>query len=244
MKKHFLITSLLIVAFLQAEAQKKNYFSLESGVYFGKANANIASSMTQSGLGDTHFGVFSWGALLTYGSADTHYPSDNVGKLKYRIRVGHNINSQTAIEAGFGLTYYGSVSGYDKAPSGIYANRLWIKSNINTLYVAFIKNSSAHTVGFGAGPAFSLYKLTTISNDSDQSKNHLLPGGMITGFWNFLSKKYWFLGLRTEMSLTMPAKIDEMKVTNPSDPSFVSTFKSTKTGSFNASITLNAGIHF
>ena len=52
MKKHFLITALLIAAFLRAGAQKENYFSLESGVYFGKANANIASGMTQSGLAD------------------------------------------------------------------------------------------------------------------------------------------------------------------------------------------------
>ena len=150
-----------------------------------------------------------------------------------------------AIEAGFGLSYYGRVSGYDEMPSGTYANYLSITSRINTLYVAFIKNNSARTVGFGAGPAFSLYKLTSVANyDPEQTKNYLFPGGMVTGFWNFLSKKSWFVGLRTEMSLTVPVKIDEMKVTNSSNPSFVSTFKSTKTGSLNASVTLNAGIRF
>lgn len=245
MKKHFLITALLIAAFIPTEAQKKNYFSLESGVYFGKANKNIASSMTQSGFGDTHIGSFSWTTLIAFGSSNTKYPSDNIGKLKYRIRAGHSLNTQTAIEIGFGLSYYGSVSGYDKMSSGNYANRLWIRSRINMLYAVFIKNNSARTVGFGAGPAFSLYKLTSVANnDPEQKKNYLLPGGMVTGFWNFLSKKSWFVGIRTEMSLTVPVKIDEMKVTNSSDPSFVSTFKSTKTGSLNGSVTLNAGIRF
>ena len=245
MKKHSLLTVLSIAAFLQLEAQKENYFSLESGVYVGKANANIASSMAQSGLGDYSKGNSNWIALLTgFGISGGQYPFDWVDKIKYRIRAGHYINSQTALEAGFGLTYYGIVKGYDKTLGDLYSNYLGIKSRINTFYVAFIRNNSAHSAGFGAGPAFSLYKLSTISAVSERSKNHLLPGGMITSFWNFLSKRSWFVGLRTELSLTIPIKIDEIKITNTSNPLFVSTFKSTKTGSLNGSITLNAGIRF
>ena len=275
MKKQFFTTSLLIVLFLQAGAQKKNYFSLESGSYYGNANKNIASGMTQSGFTESRGGggllggffnfLSSFGSIFgddnfTY-SGSNHIrqasPREDLYKIKYRIRAGHYLNTQTAIEAGFGLTFYGSVSGQDIISSGsqynngggyynlFLTNDFFLTSRINTLYVSLIKNNVAHTVGFGAGPAFSLYKLSGKSNnDPIQTKNYLLPGGMVTGFWNFLSKKSWFVGLRAEMSLTLPLKIDEMKVTNPSDPSFISTFKSMKAGNLNRSITLNAGIKF
>ena len=119
MKKHILIFVLLIVEFLQVEAQNKMYFGLESGVYFGKANANISSSMTQSGLGDYYISNSSFiDILLGRGGIDHQNPRERVGKVKYRIRLGHYLTSKIAIEAGFGLTYYGSVSGYDKTSSG------------------------------------------------------------------------------------------------------------------------------
>lgn len=272
MKKYFFTASLLIVLFLRVDAQKKNYFSLESGSYYGNANKNIASGMTQSGFteslggGGRLSGFLSW-ILSLFGSDDNtsfssvyikqRPPREYLDKIKYRIRAGHYLNTQTAIEAGFGLTYYGSVSGKDIIFSGrqynnsggyynlFLTNSFFITNRVNTLYVSLIKNNVSHTVGFGAGPALSLYKLSSQSNNNPtQTKNYLLPGGMVTGFWNFLSKKSWFVGIRTEMTLTLPVKINEMKITNPTDPSFVSTFKSMKTGALNRSVTLNAGIRF
>jgi hypothetical protein len=260
MKKYFFITSLLIVTFLEVEAQKKNYFSFESGSYFGNTNKNIVSGMAQSGFDDSYTTTKEPLDLIfftiDYPTILHQYPVDweDNDKFKFRIRAGHFLNPNTAIEAGFSRNYWGSVIGFDRKSSGTndnsllrstIANYLQIDSRINTLYFAFIKNNNACTLGIGAGPSFSLYKLTsTLNLYNSQTKNYILPGGMVTGFWNFLSKKSWFVGFRTEMSFTIPLKIQEMKITNSSDPSFVSTFKSVKAGTVYKSVTLNAGIRF
>jgi hypothetical protein len=274
MKKYFFITSLLIVTFLEVEAQKKNYFSFESGSYFGNTNKNIVSGMAQSGFDDSYITKreSTWSSILNFFNSDIpidyitnnhQYPVDweDNDKFKFRIRAGHFFNPNTAIEAGFSRNYYGSVTGFDRKPSGAnnnyldrnsIANFLEIDSRVNTLYFACIKNNNASTLGVGAGPAFSLYKLTSQYTFIDglsttyniKTKNYILPGGMVTGFWNFLSKKSWFVGIRTEMSFTIPLKIQEMKITNSSDPSFVSTFKSVKAETVYKSVTLSAGIRF
>lgn len=235
-KKFILICLPFAVCFLCA-AQNKNYISIEGGAYFGNTNSNIESGMVSSGFGDkessSFFGLF---------NLDTEYPRKKTDKTSYRIKYGHYLNNKTAIEAGFGLSYYGTVDGFDNRDFA-QSNYLTLTSNINTLYIAWVKTDSLGKAGFGIGPALSFYKLTTDINrgTTKQTNNYLLPGAMITGFWHFLAHPFWFLGMGTELSFTAPAKIDAITITTPTSES---TFKSTKAGSFTGNISITAGFRF
>ena len=237
MKRKLWFTPLFLFTFLLCNAQKKNYFSFENGVYFGNTNSNIAAGMVSSGLNDTEAADF---FLFTI---TTDYPRKKTDNTSYRVKFGHYLNDKTAIEAGFGLSYSGEVKGYDEKGLGQSSNYLTLTSNINTLYIAFVKTDTRGATGFGIGPAFSFYKLTKDINRGSikQSKNYFLPGAMMNGFWNFVSRPSCFVGIGTELLFTTQAKIDEIKITTQTS---TSTFKSTKAGSFNGNISLNAGFRF
>lgn len=193
--------------------------------------------MVTSGFGDketvSFFGLF---------TIDTDYPIKRTGKTSYRVKFGHYLNNKTAIEAGFGLSYQGYVRGFDNRDLG-QSNYLTLTSYISSLYIAWVKTDSLGKTGFGIGPALSFYKLTTDINEgsSIQSKNYLLPGVMVSGFWHFVARPSWFIGMGTELSFAAPAKIDAIKITTPTSESI---FKSTKAGSFNGNISITAGFRF
>ncbi len=237
MKRTFLITGFLLIACFICTAQKKNYIGVESGAYFGNANSNIESGMVSSGFGDketaSFFGLF---------TIDTEYPRKRAGKTSYRVKYGHYINNKTVIEAGFGLSYYGTVDGYDDKDFA-QSNYLTLTSNINTLYIAWVNTDSLGKAGFGIGPSLFFYKLSADINrgTTKQTENYLLPGVLITGFWHFIARPSWFVGMGAELSFTTPAKIDTIKITTPTSES---TFKSTKAGSFNGNISIKAGFRF
>ncbi len=237
MKRKFLFTGLLLISCFICTAQKKNYIGVESGAYFGNANSNIESGMVSSGFGDKQ--IASFFGLFTI---DTEYPRKKAGKTSYRVKYGHYVNKKTAIEAGFGLSYHGTVEGYDEK-NFAQSNYLTLTSTINTLYIAWVKTDSLGKAGFGIGPALSFYKLAADINQgtTKQTTNYLLPGVMIKGFWHFLAYPSWFLGIGTELSVTSAAKIDAIKITTPTSES---TFKSTKAGSFNGNISITAGFRF
>lgn len=236
MKRKVWFTSFSFLTFLLCNAQKKNYFSFENGVYFGNANSNIAAGMASSGLNDTETADF---FLFTI---TTDYPRKKNDNTSYRVKFGHYLNNKTAIEAGFGLSYQGYVRGFDNKDLG-QSNYLTLTSNINSLYIAWVKTDSLGKAGFGIGPAFSFYKLTKDINRGSikQSNNYFLPGAMMNGFWHFVARPSWFVGIGTELFFTASAKIDEIKITTQTS---TSTFKSTKAGSFNGNISLNAGFRF
>ncbi|MBK9660639.1 MAG: hypothetical protein IPO68_12225 [Chitinophagaceae bacterium] len=134
MKSTFLFTWLLLISCFICTAQKKNYIGVESGAYFGNANSNIESGMVGSGFGDKQ--IASFFGLFTI---DTEYPRKRAGKTSYRVKYGHYLNNKTAIEAGFGLSYYGIVDGYDEK-NFAQSNYLTLTSNINTLVHCLGKN--------------------------------------------------------------------------------------------------------
>jgi len=232
MKKEVMLTGLVILLSIFSLAQKKNYFSIESGTYFGNANKNIETNMIASHFSDDQTFDFFW--LFSF---DTKYPKKRNPRDGYRVRAGHFLNTKTGIEAGYGLSYDGTVEGYNNSTGS-----LLLTSHINSLYVAWLKSDSIHSVGFGIGPTVSFYKLTTEINKSGNEKtdNYLLPGMMITGYWNFIHKKSWFLGMRSEMSFTSPAKIKEFEISGSISDS---KFRAMNSGSFNGSFTLVAGIN-
>lgn len=76
---------------------------------------------------------------------------------------------------------------------------------------------------------------------TNQTKNYLLPGVMLKGFWHFIARPSWFVGMGTELTGTVPAKIDAITITTPSS---VSKYKSAKAGSFNGNTFITAGFKF
>ena len=237
MKRKLRFTSFLFFTSLLCHGQKKNYISLESGAYFGNANSNLETGMVSSGFGDKESVSF-----LGLFTIDTEYPRKKAGKTSYRIKYGHYLNNKTAIEAGFGLSYYGTVDGYDYKDFA-QSNYLTLTSTINTLYIAWVKTDSPGKAGYGIGPALSLYKLSADMNrgTTNQTKNYLLPGVMLKGFWHFIARPSWFVGMGTELTGTVPAKIDAITITTPSS---VSKYKSAKASSFNGNTFITAGFKF
>lgn len=237
MKKKLFFIVFSSIAFLLCYAQKKNYISVEGGLYFGNANSNIESGMKSSGFGDNE--SYSFLGLFEIG---TQYPIKSANKTSYRVKYGHYLNKKTALEAGLGHSFYGTVDGYDNK-NFAQSNYLSITSNINTLYIAWVKTDSLGKTGYGIGPAISFYKLTADLNRgaSKQSNNYLLPGLMLKGFWHFIARSSWFLGMGTELTFSIPAEIDAIKIVTPTSES---TFKSTRAGSLNGNIFFYSGLRF
>ena len=67
---------------------------------------------------------------------------------------------------------------------------------------------------------------------------------MLTAYWNFINRKSWTLGVRNDMNISMPAKTQDVKITNPGDQGFVSVSKGTNIGSFINTISISGGIKF
>jgi len=224
--------------FLNGISQKKNYLSLETGYPFSNANQNIEQGMRTSGFDDSEvssfLGLFGWTVT---------YPSNQNERAHFRMRAGHYIKNKTALEAGFGLVHAGTVKGYDEGSgSGNYLN---MTSRIHNFYAAIVVSDSTRRIGFGIGPSFSFYKLTTSINGQPAiPKNYFLPGVMITTSLNLVSRKLWYLGFRTDLSFTAAAKIDEITIQGTNGNPKSSTFKSTRTGSFTGAIGLQVGIRF
>jgi hypothetical protein len=230
MQKNSILLILLLAQIGVLQAQKRNYFSIGAGVYFGNARANLKKGIERSGMVEGRFDFripfYGWGGE----------------KSAYRIRAGRHLSEKKAIELGFGLAYYRDVNGYDDVSD----NLIYLTSRIHTLYVAYVISDAKQRIGVGIGPALNFYRLTITDYSSPEKKknNYLLPGGILTGYWNFLSERSWFAGIRTDLTLTTPAKIDEIIIVNAANPSTQLKFKATKAGSFTGMIDLTAGIRF
>src|SRR5688572_25840766 len=163
-----------------ANAQvKKNYVSLETGGSFGNNAANLFEAMKNSGFGKraegSFLGLFEW---------STQYPIKYAEGVQYRIRAGRRLSHTKTVEAGYGYTYGSSVEGYDTQ------NYLTLTSKVKSIYIAYVLQDSAGRIGFGVGPILAFYNLQIRHNfDAVSSKNSVLPGAMITGFWNTFSKR-------------------------------------------------------
>lgn len=236
MKSTFLFTWLLLISCFICTAQKKTISALKP------VPISVMPILISSPAWSALDLAIDKQQVLGLFTIDTEYPRKRAGKTSYRVKYGHYLNKKTAIEAGFGLSYHGTVEGYDEK-NFAQSNYLTLTSNIHTLYIAWVKTDSLGKAGFGIGPALSFYKLSADINQgtSRETTNYLLPGVMIKGFWNFLSYPSWFLGMGTELSVTAAAKIKAIKITTPTSES---TFKSTKAGSFNGNISITAGFRF
>ncbi len=233
MKKSHLLVLLITAIVFTASAQNKNYLSIEAGGGFGNANANIFSAMQSSGFADKDyidFFIFGW---------ETQFPKKVNDGASFRLRGGHFFKKNSGAEIAYGKTFSGTVKGYD-AGTNTY---LFYTSDINILYAGMIFSDSVHRAGISFGPALSFYRLTRFVNRTEDQKNtSALPGGLVSAWFNFLNKKIWYWGVRTDLMLSSPVKIQSVSFSDPSGST--AKFKETKAGSVAGSIDFVLGFRF
>lgn len=235
------IISLLLAASLglsSLHAQNKNYLSIDGGLSFSGMSNKLSDNMKANGFGSDISGSF-----IFFFYFSTQYPIKSVQNLNYKIRYGYNINERTAIEAGYGLSYRTLVSGADGTDAE--ANYLDIKLRSTTAYAAFMLRNKKGNLAIGMGPAVAICNIQQSSSGGMLSdKNYVLPGGILTGYWHFINHKSWFMGMRSDMTITAPAKTETVTVTNPVDKNFVSVSKGSSVGAVMNSFSIAVGIKF
>lgn len=245
MKTFLLITIVFFLGCFTTKAQKKNYISFGSGITINNTHNQIADQLTADGIGDRV--VFDPFWFLFYIPGKTvDYPETHVQRSRNnRFRFGRHITAHSGLEAGFGRSYSSHVQGADNAGSNV--NYLNLRTNISTVYLAYMRHNRKRTAAIGIGPAISLVKIKharMVFDESLRSTGYVLPGIMCASYWNFVDQKSWFMGFRNDLSITSPAKTEQVTVTNETDQSFVSVSRSAKVGSLINTLTLNAGLKF
>jgi hypothetical protein len=92
-----------------------------------------------------------------------------------------------------------------------------ITINTSTIYAAYLVKNKKENLAIGIGPALSICRITQQSTYSEKAlseKTELLPGANITAYWHFVNQKNWFMGFRTDMSITARAKIEPVTMSN------------------------------
>jgi hypothetical protein len=247
MKKFIFLSLTTITCIFIGNAQNKSYVSIEYGATITGMSNSIANNMKANGFGDR----MSLSLLPFFDLTVTNqYPITDARNGNYKIRYGYNIKTNTSIEAGFGHIYQSSVEGAD-ASAGL-VNALTINCNLSTAYAAYMWKNKKGNTAIGVGPAVSFCTITQgssdfpgpLSSNTLSNKSYVLPGVIFTGYWNFVNRKNWFMGLRSDMTITTAAKTEEVIITNPADKNFMSVCKSASTGAVMNTISLSAGIKF
>lgn len=237
MKKTIFICWLLCT-YLSGWSQKKFYLSGEFGMYTSNTFSKLKSGMEAGRLADEN--NYSFLGLFSVNETNPKIDQSNSG---YRIKAGKKLNAHHAIEAGFGQSVNGEIRGYNKGT----AYYLYIKGVVNTIFASWVFTDSSNRVGAGFGPCLNLvnytYHTTNYASVSETKKNQLCPGLLLNAYWNYLNKKSWFLGIRTEAIIASGAKTGDITLRNSSNTNTL-TFKSTTAGSFVWGFTFTAGIRF
>ena len=223
-------------------AQKKSYLSIERGVTISNMSSKISRNMSENGLGDN---IYFTTAFLSFSSTiSKRYPIKKTRVENYKIRYGYNIKQTASLEAGFGRIYRTNVQGADAL--GDYVNYLNIKVQLSTAYAVYIWKNKKGNAAVGIGPAVSFcnIKQENYAGNILSDKSYAMPGAIFTSYWNFVNEKSWFIGLRTDMTITKPAKTNEVIITNADDNRFISVSKSSNAGAVMNTIALSAGIKF
>lgn len=237
--KKTIITCWLLCTYLSGWSQKKFYLAGESGYFLSNTFSRLKSSMDAGRLADENNTSFL--GLFTLNQTN---PFVDDSKSGYRIKAGKRLNARHTIEAGFGHSVEGEIRGYNKG-TGYY---LYIKAVVNTIFASWVFTDSSNRIGAGVGPCLNLFNYsyhTTSSNSSvsETKKNQLCPGLLVNAYWNYLNKKSWFLGIKTEAILASGAKTGDITLSNSSNSNTL-TFKSATAGSLVWGLSLTAGIRF
>lgn len=243
MKKIALFAAIVSCTML-CQAQKKHYFSIEQGLTFTGTGSHMKDYMVANNFDATI--DFDWGSIFgSPGSvvSSTKYPIQEKKITNYRIRYSYQRNKKTAIEAGIGHLYETLVTGINGNNNSF--NRLEITMNISNFYVAYLVKNKTESLAIGIGPTVSFCKIgqqAPYGNNRLQHETQLLPGATFTAYWHFIHQKNWFMGLRTDMAITAPAKIESSTINNSTAPGLVSSTQAGKAGTMMNTISFTAGI--
>ncbi|MBZ5856928.1 hypothetical protein [Flavihumibacter profundi] len=243
MKKRIFF-AILILSSSISFAQKKHYISIEQGFTATQMGSQLMDYMSANNFNANKTYDLSW-LLLGLGelSGTNQYPKQQKNIVNFRIRYSYQRNKKTAIEAGIGYLFQTSVEGAH-VQNGQY-NFLTIDARLSTFYVAYMVKNKKENLAIGIGPAFSFCTIkqqTPYVEAPLTNKTQLLPGINTTAYWNFVNQKNWFMGLRTDMTFTAPAKIESVSITNHNNQYFVSTTSNGKISTLVYSISFVAGI--
>lgn len=249
MKKNIYLLVILMSTAHFGNAQGNIYLTLDFGSAFPFASHHIASAVKANGFGDNYSQRNFWGE-----DVNTSNPEETNQTFNYRIRAGYTLNDNAAIEAGFGITSNTTTKGADAKPGVTHidflemdkTNSYIITAHISTLSIVYLWNDNRERFTAGIGPAASFCNIKQGTSQSSfiSDKHYVLPGVCITGGWHFVNKERWFLGMRTDLIISSPAKTEEVKIVNAWDNNFTSVSKSFSVGGFTGSLLLSAVIKF
>jgi len=245
MQKFTFLLPALIMLISFTYAQNKNYISIEYGITLTGMSNSIANSMRTNGFGDKlTFDLVS--TLFDALNGDCRqYPFKAPLKNNSKIRYGYNFKENASVEAGFGRTYRTIVNGADA--NGKFVNYLSINSNLYTIYAAWLLKNKKGNAAIGIGPAVSICSIKHKNTESTitlSDKSYVLPGVIFTGYWNFVNTKKWFMGLRSDMTITRPVTTEVVRINNATDKSLVSVLKSSTICTVTNTLSVSAGIKF
>ncbi len=243
MKKIIQFILAALISIQPGYSQTKNYLSIETGATFSGMSNRLSDNMKTNHFGARVENNFFFIFFFLPGS--TQYPLTENRNSNYKVRYGHDLSDKVSVEAGYGHTCGTTVKGASSNNTDV--NLLYITSELSTAYAAYMWKNKKSNAAIGIGPAVSICKVTQESPTTGtvlSQKNYLLPGVIFTGYWNFINKKVWFMGLRSDMTITAPAKTATVSITNPHDNSFVSVSKGTGIGAVTNTFSVSAGIKF
>ena len=245
MKKFIFLPLSLIVLISLTHAQTKNYVSMEYGITLTGISNSIANNMKTNGFGDKLTFDFVCTLFDALNGNCRKYPFKAPIKNSSKIRYGYNVKENASIEVGFGRTYRTSVNGADA--NSKFVNYLSINSNLYTIYAAWLLKNKKRNAAIGIGPAVSICSIKHKNTESTiilSDKSYVLPGVIFTGYWNFVNTKKWFMGLRSDMTITRPVTTEVVRINNATDKSLVSVLKSSTICTVTNTLSVSAGIKF
>src|SRR5947208_345555 len=106
------IFSFVCVISLNGNAQK-TYISIENGLFFGSPSKQIGNAFKSNGFGDTRYWGFNFFGLEVDGHDNYPKSTGNSVSILNRIRVGHTLNTNSALEISVALPRKSKAEGYD-----------------------------------------------------------------------------------------------------------------------------------
>ncbi len=250
------LTAIILCLFLSATlSAQKNYFSIEGGRFYGGSENNIKSQMRASGFGDRvtyNFDELSfllafiipfWDPSTTINITE-QYPKSSTGTGKFWVRYGREIKDKRFIELSYGKIHNSSVEGFDVTgdEQEIDGNRLKYTTNIAAFTAHYMFLNKKRSLGAGGGLALAFDKLYSEANNVVDTKHIIQPGLSGSAYWRFINGKVFFMSLRTDAMLFIPANIQTVTLTSPKGRQSI--FQSAKVNSFSGDVTVSMGLKF
>jgi hypothetical protein len=245
------IFSFACIISLNGNAQK-TYISLENGLFFGSPSKQIGNAFKSNGFGDTHYWNFNFFGLEADGHNSYPKSTGNSVSILNRIRVGHTLNTNSALEISFTLPRKSRAEGYDAS----FSNFITFENKVTDFSALYMWHNKNKTLGIGVGPAISFYKLdikgetetefgvlyiegTSREDTYTLNRNYMQAGIATSAFWRIINKPVFFMDLRSDFTFLSAVKTPAINDTKTN-----AEFPSIKLNSFCADLNIAFGVKF